>query len=207
MKLKQVVSASVAMTAVVAFAAQATAQTPAPPVTGPTVPGICVLNAQRAVATSTVGQFLSTRINQIGAQVNAELEADQSALQTENKALEGKRATLTATQYQTQHTAIETKAQALQRRSQLRNIQMQLMEQQAGKQIDTAIRPIVQQTFQQRGCSVLLNAQALSLFVPGADISDAVMAGLNAKLTSLQVQLATEQEAIQAVQQQQQQGR
>jgi Skp family chaperone for outer membrane proteins len=206
MKLKQVVSASVALTAVVAFAAQATAQTP-PPVTGPTLPGICVLNAQRAVATSTVGQFLNTRINQIGAQVNAELEADQSALQTENKALEAKRATLSATQYQTQHTAIEAKAQALQRKAQLRNVQMQLTEQQAAKQIDTAIRPIIQQTFQQRGCSVLINAQALNLFVAGADVSDMVMAGLNAKLTSLQVQLATEQDAIQAIQQQQQQGR
>ena len=80
---------------------------------------------------------------------------------------------------------------------------MQLTEASAAKQIEAQMRPIVQQIFQQRGCSVMFNAPALYLFVPGADVSDAVIGGLNARLTTLPIQLASEQDAIQAVQQQQ----
>jgi len=201
MQFKKFASASVALAAVAAVAAPAFAQTP--PVTGPVLPGVCVFNPQRAIGTSTVGQYLNTRLGEISAQAKAELEGDANSLQTQEKALEAKHATMQAAAYQTQRAALEKTAQGYQRTAQLRNVQIQITAQQAEKQVAVAMQPIALQTFQQRGCSVLIDAQALYVFVPGADVTDAVIAGLNAKLTTLQIQMVSEQDAINAVQQQQ----
>jgi len=188
MKLKQFASASVALTAVVAFAAQASAQTSTPPVTGPVLPGICVFNPARAVGGSTVGKYVTSRLNEIGQQVNAELQAEQAQLQTDAKALQAKQATLTKEQYQSQGEALQVRAGAFQRKVQLRDKEMQETQSKAVQQIAQSMGPIAIQVFQQRGCSVLLNTDALYLYVPGAELTDTVIAGLNAKMTTLAVE-------------------
>ena len=187
MKLHHLASASVALTAVLAFAAQAAAQTP-PAVTGPVIPGICVFNPARAVGTSTVGKYVTGRLNDLGGQVNAELQGEQTQIQTDARALEAKRATLTQAQLQTQGEALQARAGVFQRKVQLRDKEMQETQSRAVQQIAQAMGPIVVQTFTQRGCSVLLNTDALSLFVPGAEITDSVIAGLNVKMQTLAVE-------------------
>jgi len=188
MKLKQFASASVALTAVVAFAAQASAQTSTQPVTGPVLPGICVFNPARAVGGSTVGKYVTTRLNEIGQQVNAELQAEQAQLQSDAKALQAKQATLAKEQYQSQGEALQVRAGAFQRKVQLRDKEMQETQSKAVQQIAQAMGPIAVQVFQQRGCSVLLNTDALYLYVPGAELTDTVIAGLNAKMQTLAVE-------------------
>jgi Skp family chaperone for outer membrane proteins len=206
MKLKQVASTSVAMAAVLAFGAQAVAQTPTPtPVTGPVLPGICVFNPQRAVFTSAAGVFLGRRLGELGAQVNSELQPEATLLAADEKTLEAQRATLTQAQFQTKATAFETRVQAFQRKRQLRSIQLQLTKARAVQKIENGVGPVAQQTFTQRGCSVMIDTQALVLAVPGADLTDTVIAGVNAHLPTVPVDLATEQDAMQVAQQQAQQ--
>jgi outer membrane protein len=204
MKLKQLASATVAMTTVLAFSAQSSAQTP-PPLTGPVIPGICVYNQERAVATSAAGKVLIQRLTEINAQVTSELQPEAVQLQADQKTLQAQRATLTQAQFQTRDSAFETRVQAFQRKSQLRDAQLQLTKGKAERQIQITEVPIAREVFLQRSCSVLINSQALLGFVPGADITDAVIAGTNSKLPSVTVELVTEQEALQAIQQQQQQ--
>jgi len=187
MKFKQVASASVAMAAVLAFAAQASAQT-APPVTGPVIPGICVFNPARAVGTSTVGKYVTGRLNELGQQVNAELQAEQTQLQTDAKALEAQRATLTQAQLQAKAEPLQARAAAFQRKVQQRDKEMQETQARAVQTIAQSMSPIVQQTFVQRGCSVLMNTDGLYLWVPGAELTDSVIAGLNVKMQSLPVE-------------------
>jgi outer membrane protein len=189
MKLNKLAAASVALTAVVAFAAHASAQTAAPPVvTGPVLPGICVFNPGRAVGASTVGKYVTGRLNELGGQVNAELQAEQTQLQTDAKALEAKRPTLPQAQFQTQGQQLQARAAAFQRKVQLRDKELQETQARAVQQIAQAMGPIAVQTFTQRGCSVLLNTDALYLYVPGAELTDSVIAGLNAKMQSLVVE-------------------
>ncbi len=207
MKIFKAASATVALATAAAIAAPSYAQTP-PPVTGPVVPGICVFNTPRAIATSTAGQAIGARLHQLGASVQAEIEAEGNALQNEGKALQAKQATASKTQFETERGALQVKAQNFERKQQLRGVQLQITREKALQQVELSLQPIVRQTFQQRGCSVLIEAQATSfaLFAPGDDLTDSVLAGLNAKLTSVPMDLASEQEALQAVQQQQQQG-
>jgi Skp family chaperone for outer membrane proteins len=187
MKLNHLASASVVLTAVLAFSAQAVAQT-APAVTGPVIPGICVFNPARAVGASTVGKYVTGRLNELGQQVNAELQAEQAQIQTEAKALEAQRATLTQAQLQAKGEPLQARAAAFQRKVQLRDKEMQETQSRAVQQIAQTMGPIAVQTFTQRGCSVLLNTDALSLFVPGAEITDSVIAGLNVKMQTLAVE-------------------
>ncbi len=187
MKFKQFAS-TIALTTVVAFAAQASAQTSAPVVTGPVLPGICVFNPARAVGGSTVGKYVTGRLNEIGQQVNAELQAEQTQLQADAKALQAQQATLTKEQYQTKGEALQVRAGAFQRKVQLRDKEMQETQSKAVQQIAQAMGPVAVQVFQQRGCSVLLNTDAVYLYVPGAELTDTVIAGLNAKMTTLAVE-------------------
>jgi Skp family chaperone for outer membrane proteins len=211
MTLSKAASASVALAIAAAIASPSMAQTAArgapveTPPTGPVVPGVCVFNPERAVGTSTIGQFLVTRLNQLGSSVNAEIQADGTQLQTESTALQAKQATVSKTQFDNEKAAFETKVQAFQRKRELRNIQLQLTKGKALQQIGAALGPAVKQVFQQRGCSVLINAESLYMYVPAADLTDAAVQGLNGKLTTMSVDLASEQDAILAVQQQQQQ--
>jgi Skp family chaperone for outer membrane proteins len=186
MKILKIASASVAMTAVVAFAAQAGAQ--AIPVTGPTIPGICVFNPGRAIGSSTVGKYVTGRLNELSQQVNAELQGEQGQLQTDAKALEAKRATLPQAQLQTQAEALQARAGVFQRKVQLRDREMQETQSHAIQLIVQQMSPVLQQTFQQRGCSVLMNTDGLSLWVPGSELTDSVIAGLNAKIQTLAVE-------------------
>lgn len=186
MKLIQLASATVAATAVLALAAQAAAQS-APVVTGPVVPGICVINPARAIGASTVGKYVTVRLNELGGQVNAELQAEQAQLQAQAKTLEAQRATLPQSQYQAKAEQLQAAAGAFQRKVQLRDREMQETQARAVQQIAQAMAPIAQQTFTQRGCSVMINTEALYLYVPGAEVTDTVIAGLNVKLQTLQV--------------------
>src|SRR4051794_6586924 len=74
-----------AAAAAVAFGPAALAQTAAQPTInyGPPINGICVFDFDSAVAGSTVGKYVDTRLGQIGSQVNAELNGEKTAIDSE----------------------------------------------------------------------------------------------------------------------------
>src|SRR5258708_36296568 len=75
--------------------AQAAAAPAAPQVThGPPIAGICVMSLENAIGASTVGHYVETRMQQIVAQVNAELNGEKTSLDNDAKALDARRATL-----------------------------------------------------------------------------------------------------------------
>ena len=76
------------------FAATPVGSAPAapagPPVShGPPIAGVCLLSVNQAIAQSTVGGYVRTRLDQIVAQVRAELNPEEAAINNDGKALEG----------------------------------------------------------------------------------------------------------------------
>ena len=76
------------------------AQAPAPAASaapalshGPAIAGLCIFSFDNAIGASTVGKYVGTRLQQIGAQVNAELTGENTALENDAKALDARRAT------------------------------------------------------------------------------------------------------------------
>ena len=190
MTIKALVAATcvAAITASASSAAFAQAAAPAAPAApavthGPALPGVCTVSVEGAIATSTVGKYVQTRLQQIATQVEAELKAEQTAIQNEAKTLEGQRATLDQNTFETRAAALQVKANAYQRKEQQRGRELQATQQKALGRVYQELTPIVSQVYQQNKCSLLINRESVVLSNPSMDISQAVVTGLNAKIT------------------------
>lgn len=150
---------------------------------GPALPGHCVISLEGAIATSTVGKYVQTRLQQIAQQVQAELRAEETAIQNDAKALEGQRATLDANTFETRGSAIQVRANALNRKAQLRDRELQATQQKALGRVGQELDPIIRQVYQQRQCSLLLNRDSVVIANPAMDISGPVVTALNGKIT------------------------
>ena len=177
------VAAITASMSTAAFA-QAAAPAAAPAVShGPALPGVCVISLEGAITGSTVGQYVQTRLQQIATQVQADLKAEDTALQNEAKTLEGQRASLDQKTFETRATALQNKANAFQRKAQQRERELGATQQKALGRVGQELDPIIRQVYQQRQCSLLLNRDSVVLANPAMDISQPVVTALNAKIT------------------------
>ncbi|THD58481.1 OmpH family outer membrane protein [Phenylobacterium sp.] len=183
-----VCTAAIALTAGANAFAQAPAPAAVPPqaVThGPPLTGVCIFSFENAIQTSTVGHAVDLRMQQIVAQVNAELTSEKTAIDNEAKALDARRATLDQATLESQASQLQIRANALQRKVQLRDREVQATEQKAVARISQELEPFVRQTYQSKACSILLQRSAVIIGNPAMDITPGVVAGLNGKITQL----------------------
>ena len=169
-----------------AFAQAAQPAQPAAPALpqGAPIAGMCVMSVEGVIGSSTVGRYVQTRLQQIAQQVNAELTAEQTAIQNEDRTLTGQRASLDANTFEQRAAALQVRANALQRKAQLREREVQVTEQKALNRVGTEMEPLIRQAYQQKQCSVLLNRSSVLLPPnPAMDITPQVVTALNAKIT------------------------
>jgi len=191
MNFKTFAVAGCAAAAALAVAGQSFAQTPPvaqtnapPPVThGAAIPGVCILSVQGAIAGSSVGKYVDTRMQQIIQQVNGELNGERTAIENEGKTLEGQRATLDRTTLEQRASALQVRANALQRKAAQREREVEVTEQKALGRVGQEMEPLIRQVYQQRQCAVLLNREAVVIGNPAMDITSGVVTALNAKIT------------------------
>lgn len=179
-------AAAIALTAGTSVLAQAAAPAPAAPpaVThGPPLTGVCIFSFETAIQTSTVGHSVDTRMQQIVAQVNAELTAEKASIDNDAKALDARRATLDQATLESQASQLQIRANALQRKAQLRDREVTATEQKAVARISQELEPFVRQTYQAKACSILLQRNSVIIGNPAMDITPAVVTGLNGKIT------------------------
>jgi outer membrane protein len=184
MKIKTIAAALLAAgVASSASAATSAGQAAPPPVqTGPAIPGICVLSNDYILGGSAVGKFAITRLGQLKAQVDAELNSEGSALQTDAKALDAQHASLSADQYDQKMAALQVRDRELQRKAQLRQRELQATQEKAFGVIGQQAEPIIRQVVGERSCSILLNGAAVVVAAPAMDISPLVVQRLDAKI-------------------------
>jgi len=201
MTFKTLAAAGCATALVLSGATPAFAQAPAPATTaapavthGPAVPGVCTVSVEAVLGNSTVGKYVQTRLQQLLAQVNAELNAERSAIETDAKALEGQRTALDQNTLEQRGSAIQVRANALQRKAQQREREIQVTEQKAFSRVGEEMEPLIRQAYQQKSCSILINRQSIvmNLANPASDLTPQVVTALNAKIT----QFAFERERL-----------
>ena len=181
--------ASLLAVAIIASAAQARAPAPARAVAaapgiveGPAIPGLCVLSADQAIATSTVGKYVGGRMTQIVAQVKAELTPDETSLSNDAKALDAARPTLDAATFQSRAQALQTRANALRQKQDLRQREVSETQKKAVNRIAQELEPIARQLYQQKHCSALIDKGSVMMVNPAMDMTNEVVAGLNARI-------------------------
>jgi Skp family chaperone for outer membrane proteins len=158
----------------------------APAVThGAPITGVCVFSSQRAVATSQVGKAVDARLKTIIAQVNAELTAERTALDNEAKALDAKRSTLDQNALEQQAAALQVKANGWQRKGQLRQREVEATEQKQLARVYQELDPAIRQAYQAKTCSILIERESILLGNPAMDITDAVVASVDARIKTL----------------------
>ena len=138
MKIPAIASAALAAL-VIAGTAQAQPAQPSNP--GPVIPGVCTYNNQRALVTSMVGQAVAARLEQLNAAVQAELQPEAQAIETEATTLSGQQGTLAADAFQQRAGALQQRAQAFERLAQTRAAELQYTEQQQKAQIAHRLDP------------------------------------------------------------------
>lgn len=185
MKIK--ISAIAALTASLAVAASASAAPAAAPASGgvtlngPAIPGMCVLSQGQLVHDSALGKAIATRLGQLKNQVAAEINAEATTLQTDERTFETGRASMTPDQQQKQGGALAAREQALQQKYQLRTQEMEATEQKALGYLGQQANPIVGSVAVQHNCSVLLSGGVVAT-TPSMDITTAVIQQLDARV-------------------------
>jgi outer membrane protein len=169
--------AAAAATSAGAQAAAATAVSPGPP-----IPGFCILSVNQAISTSTVGQYVHSRMEQIVAQVKAELGPEDTAIANDGRALEAQAASLDQATRQQRYGALQQRANALREKADLRQREVQATEQKALNRMAQELDPIARQIYQQKHCSVLADKGSIIIANPDMDITPQAVAGLNAKI-------------------------
>lgn len=176
--------------ALIAAATTANAQTrpaaaaPARPAIaqGPAIPGVCVFSVNQTIGASAVGQYIHTRLDQIVAQVKAELNPEDTAIATDVKALEAQRASLDAAAYQTRGQALQGRINALREKADLRQREVKATEDKALNRVAQELEPIAQSLYQSHRCSILLDRGSVMMANNEMDLTSGAVAALNAKI-------------------------
>lgn len=172
-----------AIASLAASSALAQAQGPANP--GPVIPGVCVYFNQQALAQSTVGQAVQTRMEQLAQEVQGEIAPYATQLQTEYQALQQGAATIPADQLNQRRQALQQRAQEAQQLEQTRDNELRYTLAEQRKKISEAIEPILVAVYQEKGCGILVDRESVFIMNPAMDVTPLVIQRLNAALPTL----------------------
>jgi len=172
-----------AIASLAASSALAQSQGPANP--GPVIPGVCVYFNQQALAQSTVGQAVQTRMEQLAQEVQGEISPYAQQLQTEYQALQTGASTIPADQLAQRRQALQQRAQEAQQLEQTRDAELRYTLGEQRKKISEAIEPILVAVYQEKGCGILVDRESVFIMNPAMDVTPLVIQRLNTALPTL----------------------
>ena len=152
---------------------------------GPVVPGVCVYHHDRLLAQSTAGQSLVTGLQRLQQEVQAELAPYEQFIQTESQALQQGQATIPQDQFQQRGRDLEARYREFETLRQTRTGELRYTLAYQQQQISQAANPILEALYTERGCGILLTAEAVMRANPQMDLTDEAIQRLNAALPAL----------------------
>jgi outer membrane protein len=168
-----------------AFAAPAAAQV-----------NIAVMNEERVLRESAVGQHIQARVVEIRDEIDAELAAISGPIQTETQAINTETANMTEEGVRNRpdlvariQTVNEQVAEFEQTRR-LRQQELVATERQAMRPVFEALQEVLEEVVAERGIDILVDRSQLVFATPDVDITPAVIAALDARLPTVPVNRA-----------------
>jgi outer membrane protein len=172
---------SPAAPAAAAPAAAAPAAAAAP--TGPAIPNVCIFSNEATIGQSAVGKYVVSRLQQIQAQVQAELQGEGTTLQNDIRTYGSQRSTLSSDVQQQREKALADRDQALTQKAQLRQKELEATQQKALSRVVSEYNPIVVSVMRTHNCGLVINGQAVMAANNSMDLSPEVVRQLDAKIT------------------------
>ncbi|HTK34996.1 MAG TPA: OmpH family outer membrane protein [Caulobacteraceae bacterium] len=167
-----------------AQAPAAAAPTLTPP-TGAPIPGICIFSIEATIGNSTVGKAYQARMQQLEAQVQAELQPEGATIQSDATALQGQQASLAADVFQQRANAMNQRIQVYQAKADLRQQELQATQQKNLGRIAQEVQPLLVNVYNARKCAAVFTSEGLISANPAMDISADVTTQLNQKMTTI----------------------
>ncbi|HYC75701.1 OmpH family outer membrane protein [Brevundimonas sp.] len=152
---------------------------------GPVVPGVCIYHHDRLMAQSTAGQSLVAGLQRLQQEVTAELGPYEQYIQTEGQALQQGQASIPQDQLQQRAQALETRYREFETLRQTRTGELRYTLAYQQQQIGQAVDPILGTLYAERGCGILLSADAVMRANPQMDLTEMAIQRLNAALPTL----------------------
>ncbi|HWA00841.1 MAG TPA: OmpH family outer membrane protein [Caulobacterales bacterium] len=154
---------------------------------------VIVLNVGQLVANSEIGRDMNTKLQQIGQQMQGELQPEQTAIQTEEQSIQTAAHGKTPEQIRAD-TALSNRINALNQRAQTfreRQVNMardfEYTQQMTYQDFNQQITPVVREVMQARGAGVVLDASSIQLVEPQFDATNDVVQRLNQRLHTINV--------------------
>ncbi|NBB53257.1 OmpH family outer membrane protein [Rhizobium sp. CRIBSB] len=179
--MKLFASAAFVAASLVATGVSAQSQT-APVNPGPVIPGICVINLEGALAVSTAGQAISTRMRQLNQDVAGEINPYYESVQTGLTSLQQSAAAMTQEQREQQAQLLRQRYEEAQQLDKTRQEELSYTAQQQLGVLAAAARPIIAAVYAERGCGILMSSDTVIEMNPAMDISQTVVDRLNAQV-------------------------
>lgn len=158
---------------------------------GPLVPGVCLLSREAIVANSKVSLYASERIKQLTAEAQAEVDAERKPIDAQIAALRAQVAKMTPDQIRAQEKVLGERLAPVQAKAELRRREIEKTRTDALATISAQIQPLIAAAYAQKNCGLVFDRNTVLGGNYGNDLTAAVVAALDARLTSIPIQRVT----------------
>jgi Skp family chaperone for outer membrane proteins len=174
---------SLASLMVFGLATQSLAQAPAVPAPqlnpGPAIPGVCIYSVEAAIGQSAMGAAAAERMKQLQAVVEAEIKPEREAIEAQGASLQSEQKTATREQFAPKAQAFQQRAATFEEKINLRVKELQATQQKAQSMIASELEAPLQAAYQEKGCGMLVDRNAVLFANPAMDITQTVVLKLN----------------------------
>jgi Skp family chaperone for outer membrane proteins len=162
--------------------APVSAPAPAQPATkpGPVIAGVCIYSNDAVMQNADVSKAAGVRLNQINTAAEAELAPQVTALQKEGADLQALEKTTAKEKFGPMVQAFLTKRNDFADKAFIVSQELSRTEKEANRLISQVVSPILTQTYEAKGCGMLVDRSAVLFANPAMDITGEVIQRLNA---------------------------
>jgi len=181
-------AALAALTASATLAHAASEPAPAakaqPSLGGPLIKGVCLLSEDVVLQVAKVSVSANRRLQQLKDQAQAEVNAARAPIDVDFKALQADAARGPSADIDKRKATIQARYQTVQDMTDQRNREIEATRVKALGRISAELQPVVAAIYKAKGCGLLFNRSAVLGGNLGGDITDDVVKGMDARITS-----------------------
>lgn len=158
---------------------------------GPVVAGVCLFSREAVLTSSKVAVAASERIKQIAAEAQAEVDAQRKPVDAEIAALRAQATKMTVDQLRAQQQALNAKLAPVQALAEQRQREIEKTRSDALATISAQMQPLLAAAYAQKSCGLLFDRNTVLGGNYANDLTGAVIAALDGKLSAIPIQRVT----------------
>ena len=152
---------------------------------GPVLSGVCLLSREAVFANAKVGVAATQRLRQITLDTQTELTTERGPLDAEVTALRTQAASLKPDQIKAKEAALEPRINAFKATTELRARELEATRAKAMELISDQAQPVIGAVYKEKGCGLLLDRNTVLGGNFTNDLTAAVVAALDAKISTI----------------------